>query len=94
MPRSSNFNQISSDQAVAICTRGQAAQLAAYDHHRARILGREGVLLTNEWLPVGEHVGPFVLTVVFHHADAHPSVPAQIQSIVDGLKFQVRGQPR
>jgi hypothetical protein len=34
------------------------------------------------------------LTVVFHHAEKHPRAPETIQSIVDGLAFQVRGQPR
>jgi hypothetical protein len=94
MPRPSNFNQINPDQAVAICTTDQAEQLVNYDHHRINVSGRAGVLLTDEWMPVEEHIGPFVLTVVFHHADAHPPAPDEIQAIVDRLKFQVRGQPR
>jgi hypothetical protein len=94
MSRPSNFNQISSSQAVAICSREQAAQLAQYDRHRVSVLGQAAVLLTQEWLPLEEHVGPYVLTVVFHHAETHPSAPAEIQAVVDGLKFQVRGQPR
>ena len=94
MSRPSNFNQISSDQAVAICSREQAAQLVQYDHHRVSVLGQMGILLTHEWMPLEEHIGPFVLTVVFHHADLHPSAPAEIQAVVDRLKFQVRGQPR
>ena len=51
-------------------------------------------MLTYEWMPVEEHEGPFVLTIVFHHAGQHPPAPEGIQSIVDGLQFQVRGQPR
>ena len=80
MPRPSDFNQINPDQAIAICTRQQAEQLVDYDHHRVTVLGRAGVLLTYEWMPIEEHVGPFVLTVVFHHADAHPPAPDEIQA--------------
>jgi hypothetical protein len=94
MSRPSNFNQIYSSQAVAVCSNEQAAQLVNFDHHRVSVLGQAGVLLTYEWLPLEEHVGPFVLTVVFHHAEAHPPAPAEVQFIVDRLKFQVRGQPR
>lgn len=92
MPRS--FNQIHPNQAIAICTREQAQQLVNYDHHVVQVNGRSGVMLTYEWMPVEEHSGPFVLTVVFHYAEKHPPAPAEIQSIVNGLNFQVRGQPR
>lgn len=88
------LNQISSDQAVAICSREQASQLAPFDHHVVNVNGKAGVMLTHEWLPVEEHQGPFVLTVVFHHAEKHPSAPEEIQVVIDVLKFQVRGQPR
>lgn len=94
MSRPSNFNQIYASQAVAICSREQAAQLANYDHHCVSVSGKVGVLLTYEWMPIEEHAGPFLLTIVFHHAEAHPPAPAEIQAIVDRLKFQVRGQPR
>ena len=88
------FNQIYPNQAVAICTRAQAEQLVKYDHHVVIVNSRPAVMLTYEWMPVEEHADPFVLTVVFHHAEKHPPAPQEIQSIVDGLKFQVRGQPR
>lgn len=88
------FNQIYPDQAIAICSHEQAGQLVKYDHHVVRVGGRAGVMLTYEWMPVEEHAGPFILTVVFHHVEKHPPAPEEIQSIVDGLKFQVRGQPR
>jgi hypothetical protein len=88
------FNQIYPNQAVAICTREQAEQLGNYDHHVVQVGGRPGVMLTYEWVPVEEHTGPFVLTVVFHHAEKHPRAPEAIQAIVDGLNFQIRGQPR
>lgn len=91
---SKSFNQIHPNQAVAICTREQAEQLVNYDHHVVRVNGREGVMLTYEWMPVEGHVGPFVLTVVFRYAEKHPRAPGEIQSIVDRLTFQVRGQPR
>ena len=88
------FNQIHPNQAVAICTRQQAEALVNFDHHVVRVNGRPGVMLTYEWMPVEEHSGPFVLTVVFHHVEKHPGAPEPVQSIVDELKFQVRGQPR
>jgi hypothetical protein len=89
-----SFHQIHPNQAVAICTRAQAEALVNYDHHTARVGGRLGVMLTYEWMPLEEHAGPFVLTVVFHYAEKHPPAPEAIQAIVDELKFQVRGQPR
>jgi hypothetical protein len=92
MPRPSNFNRIHPNQAVAICTRQQAEQRVNYDHHVVQ--GQLGVMLTYEWIPLEEHAGPFVLTVVFHHARTHPGAPETVQAIVDGLRFQVRGQPR
>jgi hypothetical protein len=89
-----SINQINPNQAVAICTREQAEQLARYDHHVVHVDGRPGVMLTYEWMPVEEHTGPFILTVVFHHAEKHRPAPEAVQSIVNGLNFQVRGQPR
>jgi hypothetical protein len=87
-------NQIYPNQAVAICRRDQAEQLIHYDHHVVHIDGRPGVMLTYEWMPIEEHAGPFVLTVIFHHAEKHPPAPEGIQAIVNELTFQVRGQPR
>jgi hypothetical protein len=89
-----SFNQIYPNQAVAICTRAQAEQLVGYDHHVVDVNGRPGVMLTYEWMPVEEHTGPFLLTVVFHHSEKHPRAPQAIQSLVDELTFQIRGQPR
>lgn len=88
------LNQIYPNQAIAICTREQAQQLVDYDHHVVHVNRRPGVMLTYEWMPVEEHAGPFVLTVVFHHAEKHPRAPKAIQSLVDELHFQIRGQPR
>ena len=92
MPRP--FNRVYPSQAIAICTRKQAEQLVKYDHHVVDVSGRPGVLLTYEWMPLEEHAGPLLLTVVFHHAEKHPRAPQEIQFLVDGLSFQVRGQPR
>lgn len=94
MPRPSNFNQLYSHQAVAICTRQQAEQLVKYDHHVVEVNGRPGVMLTYEWMPLDEQAGPLILMVVFQHAEKHPRAPEAIQAIVDELHFQVRGQPR
>ena len=88
------LNQLYPNQAIAICTREQARQLVDYDHHVVHVNGRPGVMLTYEWMPVEEHAGPFVVTVVFHHVEKHPRAPEAIQSLVDKLRFQVRGQPR
>ena len=92
MPKS--FNQIYPNQAIAICTREQAEQLVSYDHHVVQVDDRAGVMLTYEWMPAEEHSGPFVLTVVFHHAEKHPRAPEAVQAVVDELRFQFRGQPR
>ncbi len=94
MSRSSHFNRIHPDQAVAICTRQQAEQLVNYDHHVVDVNGRKGFLLTHEWRPVDEHAEPFLLTVVFHRVTGHPTAPDEIQEIVSGLSFRVRSQPR
>ena len=94
VPMRKSFNQIYSNQAIAVCTREQAEQLVDYDHHVVDVSGRAGVMLTYEWMPVEEHAGPFVLTIVFHHAEKHPRAPKAIQSVVDELTFKVRGQPR
>jgi hypothetical protein len=88
------FNQIHPDRAVAICTRQQAEQLVSYDHHVVQVNGQAGVMLTHEWMPIEEHAGPFLLTVVFHYAEKHPPAPGEIQALVGELSFQVRGQPR
>lgn len=55
MPRS--FSQIYPNQAIAICTREQAAQLGDYDHPIIQVDRRAGVMLTHEWLPVEKHSG-------------------------------------
>jgi len=94
MTRSSSFNQIQPDKAIAICTREQAEQLVNYDHHQVTISERIGILLTAEWQPLESHVGPFILTVVFHNVQEYPPAPESIQAIVDSLKFQIRGQAR
>ncbi len=88
------LNQLQPDQAVAICTREQAKQLADFDHHTVRINDQLGVMLTHQWMPLEEHAPPFVLTVVFRYADRHPAAPAEIQTLVNRLRFQVRGQAR
>ena len=92
MPRP--LNQVYPNQAIAICTREQAEQLVKYDHHVVEVSDRPGVMLTYEWTPMENHTAPFILTVVFHHTEKHPRAPQEIQSLVDGLRFQIRGQPR
>jgi hypothetical protein len=94
MSRPANFNKVYPSQGTAICTQEQARRLVDYDHHRVLVDGKPAVLLTVEWLALEEHRGPFVLTVVFHHADQHPPAPPEVQSLVDELKFQFRSQPR
>ena len=91
---SDSFNRIHPGQAVAVCTREQAEKLVNFDHHVVQVDGRAGVMLTYEWMPIEEHNGPFVLTVVFHSAEKHPPAPGEIKSILEELRFQFRGQPR
>ena len=50
--------------------REQAKQLVNYVTMSSMCMAAR-VLLTYEWMPVEEHVNPFVLMVVFHHADQH-----------------------
>lgn len=88
------LNQIHPDQAVAICTREQAEQIADFDHHTVRIRGLTGVILTSGWKPLEKHAPPFLLTVVFRHTEKYPHAPAEIQTLVDKLHFQIRGQAR
>jgi hypothetical protein len=52
------------------------------------------VMLTYAWMPLEERSPPFLLTVVFRYADRHPAAPAETQSLLDGLSFQVCGQAR
>jgi hypothetical protein len=94
MSRPPLFNQINPDQAIAVCTREQAEQLVKYDLQRVLVSERAGLLLTAAWMPIAEHVGPFVMTVVFHHTESHPPVLDEIQTLVNTLNFQIRGQPR
>ncbi|MCC7117101.1 MAG: hypothetical protein IT310_01135 [Anaerolineales bacterium] len=94
MKRAPTFNQIQPDQAIAICSREQALRLAEYDQHGVTVLGRRGVLLTGAWALDAENSGPFILTVVFRQADQSPLAPEAIQTLVDQLNFQVRGQAR
>jgi hypothetical protein len=89
-----DFNQVYPHQAIAVCTRAQAEQLVNYDHHTVVVQGRLGVLLTYPWMPMEENPGPFVLTVVFYHSEKHPAAPPEIQHLVDGLRFRIRGQAR
>ena len=91
---STSFNQVYPHRGIAICTREQAKELVNYDHHLIEVNGRAGVMLTHEWMPLEEHAGPFLLTVVFHHAEKHPRAPQAVQSLVDALTFQVPAQPR
>jgi hypothetical protein len=51
-------------------------------------------MLTYAWMPVEEHAGPFLLTIVFQYAEKHPRAPETIQEIIDTLAFRLRGQPR
>jgi len=90
------FDQTHPNHATAVCTREQAETLVNYDHHVVHVHGCPGVMLTyrEAWMPVEEHSGPFVLTVVFQHAEKHPRAPEAAQSVVDEPRFRVRGQPR
>lgn len=75
------------DQAQAWCSRDQAERLVSFDHHRVRVGGRQGVMLTYHWLPLETAVEPLLLTVVFHYAEQHPPAPPEVQVIIDQLTF-------
>lgn len=70
---------------VAACTREQADQLEAYDHHYVWVGGRAGVILTYHWL-VREATAPLLLKIVFGApALWHPQAPPHIQTLVAQL---------
>ncbi len=90
-----------SHQATAACTRAQAEVLVRFDHHRVRIAGRWGIMITYPWLPLEEAPDPLVVRVLFNPAPQylpspdqvrqvvfkHPLAPAEVQAIVDQLQF-------
>lgn len=85
--RAAAFEAAYPDRLVATCSRDQAVILAPFDHHRVRVGGRDGVMLTYEWL-LADACEPLLLTVVPHHAAAHPPAPPEIQSVIDQLAFR------
>lgn len=72
-----------------------------YDHHRVRVAGRWGVLLTHQWMGAPPET-PLTLQVVFRvGADyglareqseraiqKHPPAPEEAQAVVDRLEFR------
>lgn len=84
--RAAAFEAAYPDRLVAACSRDQAAILASFDHHRVWVGGRDGVMLTYEWL-LEDASEPLLLTVVPRHAAAHPPAPPEIQAVIDQLTF-------
>ncbi len=79
------------DEFFAVYTCQQAEQLVRYDHHRVRINGRLGIMLTYHWLPLEDAAETLLLKVVFHDsASQHPPTPPEIQALVEQLTFEAR----
>lgn len=90
------------EQVLARCTREEAAALVGYDHHRVKVGGRWGILITYHWMPLEEAQEPLVVKVVFNPSPKHlpteeaarkmvfqhPLAPADVQEMIDGLKFE------
>lgn len=79
-----------------LCAREQAQRLVGFDHHRAGVRGRVGVMLTYQRVPIEQTEGPLWLRVVYRYAASHPPVPPEIQELIDRLCFrasQTDGDP-
>jgi hypothetical protein len=88
-----------------LCLPVTAERLRRYDHHRVRVDGCWGILLTYPWPPVEELRAAVVLRVVLHPAPdramteeqvrrivrAHPAAPAEIEALVAGLASAPEG---
>src|SRR5579864_5574955 len=80
------------ERSRALAPRAARAVLRRYDHHVVRVEGRAALLLTYHWDSIeqrdaleGEEYLPF--DVSFTYPTGHPSAPAEVQAIVDSLKF-------
>lgn len=73
----------------ASCPRAAAALLLRYDHHVVWIDGRRALLRTYHWAaePLSDAAELLPFEVSFTYATGHPSAPAEVQAIVDGLAF-------
>lgn len=89
-------------QATAVCTRAQAEVLVRFDHHRVKVGGRWGIMITYPWMPLEEAPEPLRVKVLFNPAPKHmpspdqlrvmifkhPLAPQEVQSIIDQLQFE------
>ena len=67
------------------CGVDVARRLLRFDHHRVRVDGKLGVLVTYP-LMGRQLTGPVDLWIVVHDsASRHPTAPAEAQAIVDAL---------
>jgi hypothetical protein len=77
-------------QRTAVVNQAQAACLVDYDHHRVRVSGELGVMLTYQWLTGDEAAEVRTLIVVFPPlpiALAHPPAPPEVQTVIDQCVF-------
>jgi hypothetical protein len=85
--RRSTFDEVYPDQLAAQVSREQAEAILRFDHHRVKVGGRWGVLLTYYLMPLEEAAEPLMVRVVFHYAEAHPLAPPEVQAVIEELKF-------
>jgi hypothetical protein len=73
----------------ASCPRTAAALLLRYDHHVVWIDGRRALLRTCHGAaePLSDAAAMLLFEVSFTFAAGHPSAPAEVQAIVDGIAF-------
>lgn len=73
---------------AALCTRAQAERLAPYDHHRVRVQGRWGILLTYHWAESGDAIGvagalePRQVLISLDPGRSHGLTPERIRALI------------
>lgn len=89
------------EKLLARCSRPQAEILVQYDHHRVRVSGRWGIMITYHWMPLEDAVEPLVVEVIFNPSRKHlktdeqvraqifnhPLAPDTVQVVIDQLHF-------
>lgn len=67
------------------CPPATARRVLRYDHHRVRIDGQLGVLVTYPLMGQPLDAAVDVWIVVHASASRHPPAPHEVQSLLDGL---------
>jgi len=73
------------------CTRGVAERLRTFDHHVVWLDGRPAVLITYPLLELDLDLAPEPIwcEASLTYAAGHPTAPPEIQSLAQGLAWQL-----